>query len=156
MKVLSGSNILRGNIRKARLPIVSINSPGNTLYGRKFLRDSIFTDGHLYHFPGLIFVDVCTYVQCVLYKWAYLAGLIFSGDIIHENCENWTPLKFPAIFIALVHICCKSLVLCNINGNELRKIDLITGSPLGINPSLINLCVCIHGKDLRNFVKEIL
>ena len=43
------------------------------------------------------------------------------------------------------------LVLCDIHGNELCKIDLITGAPFGINPSLLNLCVSIHGKDLRTF-----
>ena len=33
---------------------------------------------HLYHFAGLIFVDVWTHAHCVLYNWAYFMGLIFA------------------------------------------------------------------------------
>ena len=41
-------------------------------------------------------------------------------------------------------IFCKSLVLCDIHGNELRQIDLITGAPHGVNPSSLNLLVCAY------------
>ena len=47
--------------------------------------------------------------------------------------------------------CRKFLLLCGIHGNELGKIDIITGAPFGINPSLLTLCVSIHGKALHTF-----
>ena len=39
---------------------------------------------------------------------------------------------------------CKSLVLYDIHGNELHQIDLITGAPRDINPSLNLFGVPIH------------
>ena len=54
--------------------------------------------------------------------------------------------------------CYKSLVLCDIHGNELHQVDLITGAPHGVNPSLLNFvgCVSIHEEDyiLLSFIKE--
>ena len=54
--------------------------------------------------------------------------------------------------------CYKSLVLCDIHGNKLCQIDLITGAPHGMNPSLLNLLgACLYMGRIYvflNFVKE--
>ena len=51
------------------------------------------------HFAGLIFVDTHSHAHFTVYNCTYFVGLNFAvSRDIHENCENWTPQKFPAIW----------------------------------------------------------
>ena len=67
-------------------------------YSRKISQGSIFPDGPSLPFMGFKFSKMCKLTSIyVLYNRAYFVGLIFVARlaIIHENCENWTPRKFP-------------------------------------------------------------
>ena len=74
---------------------------GNFRWGSNFM------DDQSYHFVGLILMDACTHTH---YNQAYFVGLIFAVRC-HENCENWTPQKFPITRYIISHMHARSAVL---------------------------------------------
>ena len=54
---------------------------------------------NLYHFVGLIFVDMHSPSHCVLYNRAYFTGLIFAvRQLSAKTVKIWTPQKFPTVY----------------------------------------------------------
>ena len=69
----------------------------------------------IYHYMGLIFVDLRTHAHCVLYNQAYFAGLIFMVRQLSVKTAKIGPLKNFPLYGSLVHVCSndmgKSLIL---------------------------------------------
>ena len=58
-------------------------------------------------------------------------------------------------FVKKLYFVLKSLVLYDIHGNELHQIDLITGSPHDVNPSLHMFGVCLYIGRIYTTLKPI-
>ena len=68
------------------------------LYSRRILRGSILWIVNIYHFAGLIFADLRTCTQYVLYNWTYFADYFVLVDNCLRKPWDWDPQKFPAIW----------------------------------------------------------
>ena len=97
---LPSPSLLKIKVQRAHLHCMAllcmqlhVHDTGEIFAGFNFHGWSIFI-----FFAGLIFADSSTHAHIMYCAIELFCGFNFHGlTIIRENCENWTPQKFPTI-----------------------------------------------------------